>query len=134
MGWNITTGAEIGHWVARRVQGGYFEERSQAIGLKRDDEIVAGVIYENWNHKSIWCHIAIEGRMTPAYLASIFDYPFMVCDVKQIYAPTLSDNHRQIKILYKMGFVEESRLIDSDENGDLIFFKLEKKNCKYIRS
>ena len=133
MGWNIITGIDVGNWVAERVQGNYHDDDSEAIGLEREGKIIAGVIYENYNGRSIFCHLAVE-RMNKVFLNAIFDYPFMVCDVKQVYAPTLSDNHRQIKILYKMGFVEESRLKDSDDNGDLIFFKLEKKNCKYIRS
>ena len=49
LGWHITQGAEIGHWVAERVQGKYFADGSQAIGLERDGQIMAGVIYENWN-------------------------------------------------------------------------------------
>jgi len=132
MGWNITTGAEIGHWVARRVHGGYFEERSQAIGLKRDDEIVAGVIYENWNHKSIWCHIAIEGRMTPAYLAAIFDYPFNVAMVDKIIVPVGSDNEKSMKMVKNMGFAEEGRIKDGRPEGDIVFLTLHKDDCRFL--
>jgi hypothetical protein len=83
MGWDIVSSADVGHWVAKRVDGGFFEDRATAIGLKRNDEIIAGVMYENWNHQTIWCHFAIEGQLTPAYLAAIFDYPYNICQVER---------------------------------------------------
>ena len=69
MGWNIESSTEVGEWVCSQTGGGYHEARSNALGLRKDGEIVAGVVYENWNGRSVFCHIAIEGRMTPAYLA-----------------------------------------------------------------
>jgi len=132
MGWNITKGSEVGQWVAKRIRGGYFEGRSEAIGLKRDGELVAGVIYENWNHKSIWCHIAIEGRLTPEYLAAIFDYPFNICQVEKIIVPVGSENEESLRLVKKMGFAEEARIKDGRPDGDIVFLTLAHKNCRYI--
>ena len=87
MSFEITSDHAVGHWTAQQLDGGYFEERSRAIGLAKDGEIIAGVIYENWNGQSIFCHIAIEGRITASYLAAIFDYPFNVCNVKKNHCP-----------------------------------------------
>ena len=122
----------MGQWVAKRIRGGYFEGRSEAIGLKRNGELVAGVIYENWNHKSIWCHIAIEGRLTPEYLAAIFDYPFNTCQVEKIIVPVGSENEESLRLVKKMGFAEEARVKDGMADGDLILFTLAKKDCKYL--
>ena len=131
MGRYIRKGPAIGHWVAKRVEGGYFEERSEAIGLCKDGEIVAGVIYENWNRKSIWCHIAIEGRMTSAYLAAIFDYPFNVCQVDKIIVPVGSENDESLRLVKKMGFVEEGRIKDGRPDGDIVFLTLARDSCRY---
>ena len=84
MCFEITSDHSAGHWTAEKIEGGYHEARSRSIGLKKNGEFVAGVIYENWNRRSITCHIAISGRLTPRYLAVIFDYPFVVCDVKKL--------------------------------------------------
>jgi RimJ/RimL family protein N-acetyltransferase len=132
MGWNITKGSEVGQWVAKRIRGGYFEGRSEAIGLKRDGELVAGVIYENWNHRSIWCHIAIEGRLTPEYLAAIFDYPFNTCQVEKIIVPVGSENEESLRLVKKMGFAEEARIKDGRSDGDIVFLTLAHENCRYI--
>ena len=132
MGWNITSGAIVGHWVAKRIRGGYFAERSNALGLEKNGELVAGVIYENWNHKSIWCHIAIDGRLTPRYLAAIFDYPFNVCQVEKIIVPVGSDNEKSIRLVEKMGFAEEGRIKNARPEGDLILFTLPRNACRFI--
>lgn len=132
MGWNITSGAIVGHWVAKRIRGGYFAERSNALGLEKNGELVAGVIYENWNHKSIWCHIAIDGRLTPRYLAAIFDYPFNICQVEKIIVPVGSDNEESIRLVEKMGFAEEGRIKDARPEGDLILFTLSRDACRFI--
>jgi len=131
MGWNITTRAGVGHWVAKRVRGGYFEGRSTAIGLERDEELGAGVIYENWNPRSIWCHIAVEGRLTPKYLAAIFDYPFNICQVDKIIVPVGSENDESLRLVKKMGFVEEGRIKDGRPDGDIVFLTLARDSCRY---
>jgi RimJ/RimL family protein N-acetyltransferase len=131
MGWDIVSSADVGHWVAKRVDGGFFEGRATAIGLKRNDEIIAGVMYENWNHKTIWCHFAIEGQLTPAYLAAIFDYPFNVCQVDKIIVPVGSENDESLRLVKKMGFVEEGRIKDGRPDGDIVFLTLARDSCRY---
>ena len=133
MSYEITNSHDAGRWVAKRVRGGYFAERSQSLGLKRDGEFVAGVIYENWNHRSIVCHIAAEGRMTSTYLAAIFDYPFNVCQVEKIIVPVPSANKESTNLVTKMGFTEEARIKDAHPEGDIVFYVLARDACRYLR-
>ena len=132
LGWRIVQGAEIGYWVADRVQGQYFAEGSSAIGLQKHGETIAGVIYENWNQASIMCHIAIEGRMTKGYLKAIFAYPFEICRVKKIIVPVTSDNVKSLKFVNNLGFVEEARIKDGAPNGDIIFLTLAREKCRFL--
>lgn len=132
MFFELITDHSAGHWTAGQTKGKYFEANSQSIGLKRNDEFVAGVIYENWNRRTITCHIAIAGRMTSRYLAIIFDYPFNVCDVKKIIVPVDSTNSKSINLVEKMGFTEEARIKDGMADGDMILYTLAKNDCKYL--
>jgi RimJ/RimL family protein N-acetyltransferase len=134
MGWHIVNGPEVGHWVASAFDGGYFAERSEAIGLKKNGELIAGVIYENWNHKSIFCHIAFLGRITPSFLAAVFHYPFEVCDVEKIIAPIRGDNRKAINLVTKMGFSEEARIKDATPTGDLTFYTMTRNSCRFLRN
>lgn len=132
MSFEITSDHAAGHWTAQKVDGGYFQERSRSIGLKKNGEFVAGVIYENWHGKSITCHIAVTGRMTSAYLGAIFHYPFNVCKVGKIIVPISSTNIASIKFVEKMGFQEEARIKDAMADGDMVIFTMLKKRCKYL--
>ena len=134
MFFEITSDHEAGHWTASKVNGGYHQERSRSIGLKKDGEFVAGVIYENWHGKSITCHIAVIGRITPAYLFAIFDYPFNVCKVGKMIAPVNSANIASIIFVKKMGFQEEARIIDAMADGDMVIFTMPKERCKYLEN
>ena len=132
MGWHITSGPEVGEWVCDKTGGGYHAERSNAIGLRKDDELVCGVVYENWNGRSIVCHIALLDRLTPAYLAAIFDYPFNICGVDKIIAPVGSKNAKAVRLVRKMGFTEEARIKDADTDGDIVFLTMTREACRYL--
>ena len=132
MGWHITSGPSVGEWVCEQTGGGYHAERSNAIGLRKGDQIICGVVYENWNGRSIVCHIAIAERMTPSYLAAIFDYPFNVCGVDKIIAPVGSKNVKALKVVSKMGFTEEARIKNADTDGDIVFLTMTRDACRFL--
>jgi len=129
MGWHIVRGDSVGAWVAQQTTGSY-HCNSSAIGLEREGQIVAGVIYESFMDTTITCHIAVAGRMNKTFIAAIFDYPFRVCNVDKIIAPVIADNDKSINLVQNMGFTEEARIKRS--NGDMIFFTLLKDKCKFL--
>ena len=133
MGWHIVTGHVAGEWIAKTLGCAYFPERSEAIGLQNPNGFVAGVIYEDWNGKSLVTHIAVTGCMTSAFLAAIFDYPFNVCGAHKIIAPVSSDNARCIGLVKNMGFAEEARLKDASPTGDILLFTLCKNDCRFLK-
>ena len=132
LGWHIVQGAEIGNWVAKKIKSAYFAEQSSAIGLQKDAKTIAGVIYENWNKRTVFCHIAIEGRLTKLYLKAIFDYPFNVLNVEKIVVPVSENNQKSIKLVHNMGFEEEARIKDGSPDGDIIFMTLARKDCRFL--
>lgn len=132
MGWHITTDPQwVGPWIASQINGS-FSTGSVVIGLAKDDGLVAGVLYEQWNGRSIVAHIAVTGRMTPAFVAAIFDYPFRVCGVQKIICPIPSDNARSIRLATNMGFAEEARITDAAPSGDILLYTITKSNCRFL--
>ena len=72
----------IGPWVCERAGGTWIPGRGTAIGLERDGEIVAGVLYEDFNGANVVMHVASDGTaqwMTPEYLRTLAtkEYPFL---------------------------------------------------------
>jgi hypothetical protein len=132
MGGRITNGPVVGHWVAERLNSGFFEDRSRAIGLVKDERIVAGVIFENWNGRSLVAHMVAEGRLTRKFISAIFDYAFNVCDVFKIICPVSSANLKSCRLVENMGFCEEGRLKDAVPDGDNILYTMTKPGCRFL--
>lgn len=107
-------------------------ENSEAIGLLKDGEVVAGVWYEDYNGKSVTCHIAITGRMNREYLGFIFHYPFVQLGVDKIICPIKSNNDKSIRLVKNMGFEEQARLLDVFPSEDLLFFVMSKDKCRFL--
>lgn len=128
----ITDKTIVGPWIAQQTRMIWKPEGTQTIGWAKDGEIVAGVWYEDWNPQSITTHIAISGPISKRFLAVIFDYPFVQLGVQKIIAPVLEDNSDSTRLVNKMGFTQEARLKNVHPLGDMLFFVLNKTDCKYL--
>ena len=95
----------MGHWVAKKIRGNFNPNGDRAIGLESNGEPVAGVIYEDWNGKSVVCHLAIEGRITRNFLYAIFHYPFKALGVEKIIAPVAESNLEARMLVERMGSI-----------------------------
>lgn len=131
MGWHIINGPEAGAWVTQQINGS-FRPGSEALALVRDGKIAAGVLYEDWNGRSIVAHIALQGRMTPKFLAAIFHYPFEHCGAHKIICPIPSDNARSIALAKNMGFRCEAVILDASPTGDILIHTLIKTDCRFL--
>lgn len=132
MAGNIINGPSVISWVAERLENTFFSERSVAIGFQRNDKLVAGVVYENWNYRSIGASIVIDGLITSGFLAAMFHYPFIVCQVDKIIAQVSDDNTKSKTLIRKMGFVEEARIKEACVNGDMVLYTLPRNTCRFL--
>ena len=132
MGWRIVSGPHVGAWVTAQTEGAFDPNRSVAIGLERDGKLVAGTVYENWNGRSVVCHIAWQ-RVTPAYMAAVYDYAYNVAGVDKIIGPISSNHTRALALVSKMGFSEEARIKDAaHDSGDIVLMTLTPDKCRFL--
>lgn len=110
----------------------FYRQDSIAIGIEENGAIVAGIIFEGWNQKSITCHWAIEGRISREFLWVSCHYAFVQCGAYKMIAPVYSDNRRMMAMAAKMGFVEEGRLVDTQPGGDTVLFTLTADRCRFL--
>lgn len=122
----------VGPWIAKELDMVWTLENSTTIGWIEGNELVAGVWYEDFNGKSITCHIVIKKPLNRKFLAIIFDYPFIQLGVSKIIGPVKSDNLKAIEFDKKLGFKEEARILDAFPNSDLIFFVMNKDDCRFL--
>lgn len=124
----------VGPWVCKRAGGTWVNGRGSAIGLVRNGELAAGVLYEDFNGANVICHIAGEGNWASReFLGLIFDYPFNQLKVKRITVPVSSTNAKSISLVLKMGFELECTLAQATPDSDLHLFRMWRDDCKYLQ-
>jgi len=106
-------------------------ENSSTIGWVTD-KIESVICYQDFNKKSVTCHIYLEKGLNRQFLSIIFDYPFVQLGVDKMIAPIVSSNDKSIKFVKKLGFEEQARLLDVFPTGDLLFFVMSKDKCRFL--
>lgn len=127
---------EVFLFVKAKVPALAMCERMVGIGLRRDGELVAGVIYEGINRNNLWMHVAAEpGRrwMTLDYLRAVFAYPFKVCGVRRVSGYVDESNADARRFDERLGFREEARLRGAaNDGGDVIVYAMWREECRYV--
>jgi len=124
----------IGKWVASRMGTKWWCQHA-AIGFERDGELVAGIVYDNFNGKNIFAHIAAVPNkrwLTKEFLCYMCYYPFNQLKVERVTGLIPSNNKASIKFVEKLGAELETTLKDAHPKGDLLVYRMNKKDCKYL--
>lgn len=131
----IVFGEHVCRWVAERTGGTYYSGAGQGIGLERDGELVAGVLYEAFNGRSVHGHLASDGTrrwMTREYLAFCFAYPFDQLKVNKIIGLVDSNNADALRLDAALGFIHEATLKDAGRTGDLLILTMTRAQCRFL--
>ena len=124
----------MGHGSAAGREASIQKGESAAIGLEKDGELVAGVLYDHYNTKSVAMHVAAEGKtsMTRETLKVCFTYPFQQLGVKKIIGMVDSDNQAARRFDEHLGFKLEATLKDAAPKGDLMFMTMTRDECRFL--
>lgn len=126
----------VGRWVCERTGGVWSPVDAWAIGLERDGQLVAGVVYDHFNGASVAMHVASDGSkrwLNRPFLRFCFDYAFMRLKVKKVIGMVPSNNQAALEFDKHLGFVEEARLKDAHPGGDLIFVTMTRAQCRWLK-
>jgi RimJ/RimL family protein N-acetyltransferase len=127
--------ARVGPWVCERTNGEY--SSGSTIGLEVAGELVAGVLFDNYNGTSVCIHVASDGTkrwLNREFLWFTFHYAFNQLKVKKLVGPVPASNAAALKFDLNLGFVEEARITDACEGGDLIFLTMTREQCRFLES
>ena len=124
----------VGQWVCERTGGTYFEGSGQGIGLEKNGELIAGVVFDDYNHRSVRMHVAAIGKrwMNYAYLWTCFDYPFNQLKVNKIIGLVDSTNADARKFDEHIGFNLEAVIPDAGREGDLLIYTMTRQQCRWL--
>lgn len=135
----LVIGNFVVEWVAHKTEefGNY--GAAQGIGLQEFRnghwELVAGVVYNEFNGANINMHVASDGSrrwMNRQYLWTCFDYPFNQCKVKRITGLVGEGDMEARKFDEHIGFELETRLKDAHPTGDMLVYVMRKPQCRWL--
>jgi RimJ/RimL family protein N-acetyltransferase len=108
----------------------------KGLGLERDGELVAGVVYEGFNGKNVWMHVAAEPGakwMTREYLRYCFHYPFNEMGVQRVTGYVEASNELARRFDEHLGFRQEAVMKGAaTDGGDVILYVMWKDECRYV--
>lgn len=122
-------------WAQERI-GVAFRRDAYTLGLERDGELVAVVVYDSFSLVDCAMHIASDGSgawMNKSLLVSAFAYPFIQLGLLRVTGLVPATNEAALKFDEHLGFVREGyHPKAAPDGGDLVSMGLLKENCRFV--
>ncbi len=108
----------------------------KGLGLEKDGELIAGVVYEGFNGVNVWMHVAAEPGakwLTRDYLRYCFHYPFVELGCKRVSGYVEDSNEFAKRFDEHLGFQREAVLKGAaSDGGDVILYVMRREECRYV--
>lgn len=129
----IDIGPHVIEWMIAHSRE-YNCREAQGIGWKRGGFIRAGVAYTDHNGPNICMHVVATGKswLNREFLWFCFHYPFEQLGVRRITGIVGEGNVEARKFDEHLGFTLETTLKGAHPTGDLLVYKMEKDDCKWL--
>lgn len=128
--------AKVRQWVCDQLEAPSFNESATSIGILRNGELIAGIVYNNYiPGRTIEMSIASTHPKWCArkILNSLFAYPFLQLGVKRVQATSSIHNHHAHNFLERLGFQKEGVLRELYYGGgDAVLYSMLKHECKWL--
>jgi len=124
----------VGQWVAEQVEQTASWGDFYAMGAEQDGELIAGVVFNNFNEANATVHIAVKksGRYLIELLRHCALYAFSTCGLKRLTGLVESGNKKALKLDYHMGFEHEFTMKHAGTDGqDIEVLVLWPENFRY---
>ena len=127
----------VAAWVAARQPHPvpHVAGTCQAIGFARRQNLIAGVLYYQYNGVNVWMAVAAEPKsrwLNKQGLYAIFYYPFRQLGCRRITALVNEDNHASRRFVESLGLERETALIGACPAGDQIVYRMFSDSCQWL--
>lgn len=127
---------QVAGWVSARIPDFEASMSARALGVIKQEKLVAGVVFERWNGVHVEAAIAAEPGSSWAdrrTLHAIFYYPFVTLDCRAISVSVPMSNLPSLNLATKLGFEPEAMIRYAAHDGSsLIVLKMFRETCKWI--
>ena len=128
--------ALVAPFVANAVGCPIHDRGNAALGWIRDDEVIAGVMYEHYTGASIEATIAVApgAVLVPGFVKIIFDYPFKQLGVNLILISVAESNWKSRSLVEKLGFKKEAEIVGVYPDGAKIIYTMTPSQCRWLEN
>lgn len=125
----------VGEWLAKMVDHRASWGDFYAMGVVSGDDIIAGVVVNNFNGANATCHIAIaqQTKMIIPLFEAVCDYAFRQCGLKRLTGMVPSNEPHILEFDKHLGFEEEFVMKDGAPGADMHVLVLWPDNCRWLR-
>ncbi len=128
--------AQVAEWVRRQIPSAPNFGQCTAIGVARDDRLIAGVVFNNYHGHMIEASMAAsEPRWcSRGVLCAFFAYPFEQLEVRRIQLTVSKRNKKARCFAEKLGFTLEGVGREAMRNGDdACVYGMLWKDCRWLK-
>lgn len=131
----VTDNVSYGTKIARAANLSYDPNRDHNTASCRGDELLGGVIFRNYRKNSIEVHMAGFDPywITRNMVWAISGYVFVQLKCLKALAFIEETNASSLAIAKKVGFIEDARIRDACDDGDLLILSLHKDDCRHLK-
>lgn len=130
-------------WVSQGIWGvkEHYEDKSKAIGLLKDDKLIAAVTYNNFLCRPDGSFFSVEMSIfsvdkkwaTRQYLKAVFEYPFIQLGLERVHTVCSENEGEIMKFNKKLGFIQEGVMRKAwPLGGNAVLFSMLKDECKWL--
>lgn len=114
----------------------YRSEWQKSIVLKREREIIAAVVLQDFNGSNVFMHVAALPGPKPKtreLIYWVFHYAFKQLGAKRATGWVEASNERAWKFDEKLGFTREATLKNAGEHGgDVYVYVMHAEDCRHV--
>jgi RimJ/RimL family protein N-acetyltransferase len=106
-----------------------------SVGLEVDGQIVAGATFDNFNGKNVFIHFSSARSLrvfSRDLLRMVFGFAFGVLKVQRVSGAFSSANRKVCRLGEIIGFKFEARLRDACPDGDMMIYRLNREDCRFL--
>ena len=125
----------IGAWVAEKVGQRCSWGDFYAMGIVSGDDVIAGVVFHNFNGANAVCHVAVEKttKKLVELLQAGSDYAFNHCKLKRLTGMVPTNEPNVIAFDKNIGFEEEFVMKDGAPGTDMQVLVMWPDKCRWLR-
>lgn len=123
-------------WARERIGLSGFRPDAYTIGLERDGDLVAVVVYDGFTDTDCNMHIASDGTrrwMNKELLVSAFSYPFIQLRMQRVTGLVPAYNQAALQFDEHLGFKREGLHRKAlPGGGDIVSLGMIREECRFI--